>query len=146
MTTALQKTLQTYIDQNGLSVAGMERQAGLRINVVRNILRGQSKRPTAETLQALAKLMGCSIQDLLSEDDDKISDRFQGKIDLKIDNPDILRMSLDTILKICDEKGMHLKMKQIVSTMDEVYTYSIKKDPPEVDRTFVEWYLSKIIS
>ena len=65
--TALQQKIQNYITTHKLSVAGFERDAGLKTNVVRNILRGQSKRPTGETLQAIARMMECTVQDLLNK-------------------------------------------------------------------------------
>ena len=49
-----------------LSIAGLERKAGLKINVARNIIAGYSKKPSAETLHAIAKALGCSVDNLLS--------------------------------------------------------------------------------
>lgn len=144
MATALQKTIKSYIDSNGLSVAGMEREAGLRINVIRNILRGQSKRPTAETLQALAKLMGCSIQDLLFENDERVNSE-QGADDTVIENPGVLKDILDLTFEVCHDKQVHLTTKQISSILENAYLYSMKKTPPGIDRVFIEWYLSKIL-
>lgn len=144
METALQQTIQGYIDKNGLSVAGMERNAGLRVNVIRNVLRGQSKRPTTQTLQALAKLMGCEIQDLLSEDGDHSTSSIQMASETVIKKPEILKKVLDVALEVCDKTDITLTMKQLSSILDEVYSYTIKKSPPEVDADFVKWYISKI--
>ena len=145
MATALQRILQDYMDQHGLSVAAMEREAGLRLNVVRNILRGQSKRPTAETLQSLANLMGCTIQDLLSEEGNKVGTKTYGASETVISDPKLLKEVLDVVFQVCDKKGAQLTMKQLSPVLDEIYTYSAQKSPPEVDKTFVEWYLNKVI-
>lgn len=145
MTTVLQRTLQGYLDKNGLTVAGMERDAGLKINVIRNILRGQSKRPTAETLQALSRLMGCSIQDLLSEDETTVSTKPHSQTETKILSPEILTQIVEVVFQVCKEKGRELTIRQLSGILEEVYTYSMAKKPPAVDKTFIEWYVMKVV-
>ena len=143
MTTALQNMLQDYIDQNGLSIAGMERQAGLKINVIRNILRGQSKRPTAETLQAISKLMGCSIQDLLQGGE--VSDSVQStSSDQLIEHPEMLKEITVVLMDASQKKNIQLTFKQFSRALEESYAYSLKKTPPLIDHTFIEWILGRV--
>ncbi len=143
MATALQNILQDYIDQNGLSIAGMERQAGLKINVIRNILRGQSKRPTAETLQAISKLMGCSIQDLLQGGEDSDSAQSPSS-DQLIEHPEMLKEITLALLDASQKKDVPLTFKQFSRALEECYAYSLKKTPPLVDHTFIEWILGRV--
>ena len=130
---ALQHKIRTYLTTHKLSVAGFERDAGLKTNVARNILRGQSKRPTGETLQAIAKAMGCTVQDLLNGKTEPDSSS------ILLENPELLMKALESTLKIASEKKYTLKIKQALLIAEQVYGFSLKKNPPIVDESFVEW-------
>ena len=147
MSTNLKQTIQTFIDEHGLSIAGMERQAGLKVNVIRNILRGQSKRPTAETLQALARTMQCSIQDLLTESpEDKGSLPKPHPSELLIEHPALLSQVLEILLEVAAKKGVLLSFPHITTCMEDIYKYTLRKEPLEVDAAFVDWYVSKLVA
>ena len=61
MQSGLQKRIKNYLDATGLSVSSLEKKAGLKTNVARNILTGQSKKPGAVTLQPIADVIGCLV-------------------------------------------------------------------------------------
>ena len=132
--TALQHKIQTYLTANKLSVAGFERDAGLKTNVARNILRGQSKKPTGQTLQAIAKVMGCTVQDLLNGKTESIDSSYS-----LLEHPELLMKALESTLKIASSHKYKLKIKQALMIAEQVYGFSLKKNPPIVDENFVEW-------
>lgn len=68
MKSALQNQITIRMKAKALSIAVLEREAGLKINAVRDILSGQSRKPSAETLQAIANGLECSVRDLLDKE------------------------------------------------------------------------------
>ena len=133
--TALQQKIQNHITTHKFSVAGFERNAGLKTNVVRNILRGQSKRPTGETLQAIARMMRCTVQDLLNGKFDSFADLSSSILE----HPELLVKALQATLKTAETHKHTLKIKQALLIAEQVYGFSLKKNPPMVDESFVEW-------
>lgn len=145
MDSNLQRKIQNYLDTTGLSVAALERQAGLKTNVARNILRGQSKKPTAVTLQAIANVMGCTVQDLLGvkKEFHKADGAMRFDDSPTVENPELLKKVLDCILKISRDNSHHLSIHQTAIILEEIYSYSIKRSPPNIDMVFVEWYMKR---
>ncbi len=145
MENGLQRKIQNYLDSTGLSVAALERQAGLKTNTARNILRGQSKRPTAVTLQAIADVMDCTVQDLLGvrKEFHKTDGAMKFDDSPTIEDPELLKNVLDCILKISNDNNYQLSIHQTAIVLEEIYSYTIQKSPPNIDMVFVEWYLKR---
>lgn len=141
----VQKKIKDYLENTGVSVAEFERKAGIKTNVARNILRGQSKRPTGETLRAIAHLIGCNIQDLLPEGDNLTQSHTRSQVEapIAIEYPELLNETLCYILKINKDNDYNLNLKQAVIILEEAYSYSIEKNPPQVDMDFIEWFVKK---
>ena len=148
MESFLQRRIKNYLDATGLSVSALERQAGLKINVARNILRGQSKKPTAETLQAIANVMECTVQDLLG-----VKKEIFSSTTLKtpedgsplLEYPEIFAESVQRALEVVADNEYKLTVKQLLTLVEEVYAYSIKKNPPHVEMDFVKWFASRVV-
>ena len=147
MESFLQQRIRNYLDATGLSISALERKAGLRINVARNILRGQSKRPTAETLHAIANAMECTVQDLLGVQKEVFPSQVKRPAEsgLFLESPEALNESLQCILKVIQENNYKLTVKQTLLLLEEVYAYTLKKTPPKVDPDFVEWFVKRTI-
>lgn len=147
MSTKIQEKINTYLEETGLSVAAFERQAGLKMNVIRNIIKGQSRRPTAETLQAVATAMGCTVADLLGV---KASQEFHRKIPSDnspaIQSKEMLATAFQTVMNSIEEVENQPTLRQTLTLVEEVYLYSLKKEPPSVDKDFVKWLIEKSIS
>lgn len=147
MESGLQKRIKNYLETTGLSVASLERNAGLKTNVIRNILRGQSKRPTGVTLQAVAKVMECTVQDLLEgknssfREDMGVSPHESPMVQF----PEILNEALQCVQKIAQDNQYKFTIHQTLRIVEEVYAYTIKKDPPKIDRDFVEWFVQRTL-
>src|SRR5437588_625784 len=65
MSSYLQQQLQTRMQNMRLSICGLEKKAGLKKNIVRNVLLGKSRNPRTESLQAIADVFKCTIEDLV---------------------------------------------------------------------------------
>lgn len=148
MQSYLQKRIKNYLDATGLSVSALERKAGLKVNVARNILRGQSKKPTAVTLQAIASVMNCTVQDLLGVklDFPAADTRVVPDETVQLTHPDLLDECLHSILRVIKANNYNLSVKQTLLILEEVYAYTLKKDSPAIDKDFVEWFVKRTIN
>ena len=147
MESALQRKIKNYLEANKVSVSALEREAGLKSNVVRNIIRGLSKKPTAVTLRAIADVMGCTVEDLLGgkAETHKPEMKSSSERPVLLEAPELLDNSLHAILKIIHENNYQLTLQQTLFVLGEVYAYSIQKDPQSIDKDFVEWFIKRII-
>ena len=147
MQSGLQKRIKNYLDATGLSVSSLEKKAGLKTNVARNILTGQSKKPGAVTLQAIADVIGCSVQDLLGvrKKFHQVEPTIRFDESPVVDNVDLLKEAFQCILNVAAENKYDLTVQQICLILEEVYSYTSKKTPPKIERHFVEWYMKKVI-
>lgn len=59
-----------------LDMKGLSTKAGLKETYVKDIVRGQSRNPTASRLAKLAKALGCTVADLTGEITARIEDRM----------------------------------------------------------------------
>ncbi|WP_342169932.1 helix-turn-helix transcriptional regulator [Rickettsia endosymbiont of Seladonia tumulorum] len=62
--TVLQKNLYKFIKERNIQITELERKAELKKNSVYNIIKGISRKPSAEILQTIADTLGVSIKDL----------------------------------------------------------------------------------
>lgn len=147
MESALQKKIKTYLETNKVSLASFEREAGLKGNVVRNILRGISKKPTAVTMQAIAKVMECTVEELLEghREHSKPRIKYSSEEILPLKSPELLDNALQVILNLIKNNHYDLTLQQALFVLEEVYAYSIKKEPPKIDKDFVEWFIKRTL-
>jgi transcriptional regulator with XRE-family HTH domain len=144
--TGLQKMIRLYMDMQGLSMRKLEQKAGLKLHAVTNILTGQSKMPTGKNLQALSNVMGCTVEDMLEGNTEALQETKteSRKISLiGIKYPDILAESFQHILKTISVHNYNLNLHQTLQILEEVYSYLIQKEPPQVDTVFIEWFVKR---
>ncbi len=67
MCNVIQKNIKRLLKDQNLSIAELERRAGLRHSVI-NIVHGRSKNPSVKIAHAIAKELGCTMEELLSEE------------------------------------------------------------------------------
>jgi len=89
----LKQKIREKLNEQNLSVAALEKKAGLKMSAVRNILRGQTRKPSAYTLKKISDALNCKIDDLLVED--HINNKYfckyeRQKIPLKFEEPELL--------------------------------------------------------
>src|SRR3990167_6234462 len=122
MENGVQRKIKNYLDSTGMSVAALERKAGLKTNTARNILRGQSKKPTAVTLQAIADVMDCTVQDLLGvrKEFHKTDGAMKFDDSPTVEDPELLKKVLDSILEIAKDNSYHLSIHQTAIVLEEI--------------------------
>jgi transcriptional regulator with XRE-family HTH domain len=145
--TPLQIRLKKKITEAGLSAHALEKQAGLRRSAVQNILYGKSKKPSAEILGAITKILGCSINELLgtSEENPTVGIYTQSQND---DGIAILDTSL--YAKAVQHANLLFKSNQLapnkqdaLNYINEIYQYSLNSNKNDIDITFAEWLAKK---
>lgn len=147
MESSLQRKIKDYLETNNVSVAALERNAGLKTNVARNILRGISRKPTAVTLRAIADVMGCTVEELLGDRGEVSQPRTKPSSHrtLPLESPELLDNVLHSILAVIQKNNYQLTVQQTLFILEEVYAYTIKKESPMIDKDFVEWFVKRTI-
>lgn len=146
MATALKEKIIERMEAKNFSIAELERRAGLSIHSVRNILKGRIKKPSAQSLQAIAEALECSIIDLMSATS-AIEAGFPQDIDRRIkkrpplEYPDLMLACLEKILKKVTEKNIKITIDEYFEVVKKVYLYSSREEPREVDVRFAEWLI-----
>lgn len=142
----LQTKLRFLLEKNSLSVAEAERQAGLKTSAIRNILNGQSRNPSAQTLQKLSHVLDCSIYDLLDNIGEEKPVPHQVSCDLEIENFDLLSQSVTIICKMANDLGKTTSINNFFYLAEQIYKYSISSDSKTIDRNFAKWIINEKLS
>jgi transcriptional regulator with XRE-family HTH domain len=145
--TALARQISTRMKAKNLSTTLLERDAGLKTNAVQNILRGKSKKPSAEILQAVADILGCTVKELLTQDFFQEEEVTQPKNAL-LNNPYEDNSLFLEVTKLVHDKVVQKKQKftvqQVLTCTEEIYLHSLQKDSPHVDEDFADWFIDLI--
>lgn len=141
--------LKAYMKEQNLSVGELEHRAGLKMSAVKNIISGQSKKPSAETLLSISRVLGCSIQDLLGEPNDNIAHRSPIKAgDTQSQSVENIAFFVKTTECVAEflsrnHEERSFTFGELSDIVREVYTYSLKNSYPEVDLKFAEWFIER---
>ena len=142
MNEALVLKIKGLIEDNNLSVQGLEKKAGLKINAVRNILTGHSKKPSAETLLAVSKALNCSISDLLGEVEQERS-RNQHVDKLVFANHDLLSETVKYVIHEFKINKEDVTTHELINLTREIYKYSSENNENQIDLKLPSWILYK---
>ena len=146
MASALKEKIIERMEAKNLSIAELERRAGLSIHSVRNILKGRIKKPSAQSLQAIAEALECSIIDLMSASP-LISEGYAfeapGRIRKRspLNYPDLMLECSQKILDLITEKKLKVSVDEYLDVVKKVYFYSSREEPRKFDMRFAEWLI-----
>ncbi len=144
---ALINQLRTRMQEKHLSIAELERRAGVNKSAVKNILTGQSKKPNAETLFHVSQVLGCTIEDLLEvswKNTNNTDNSSQNQMDSDlIKDPVFLQKTTQSILDLVNEKNQEVTFDTLSFMIKELYQYSMKTSYPNVDVNFAIWLLDR---
>ena len=128
-----------------ISIATLEREAGLKTHSVRNILRGKSKKPSAEILQAVADVLGCSVRDLLTGHGLFHGEEGEPSQKVLLDGPythkQVFYDTVQVLNQKIEEKHLSLSIKQFLTCVEEIYLHALQSKELAVDQVFVDWFL-----
>lgn len=143
----LKQKIQQKMTETDLSVAELEREAGLKGSTLRNILTGNSLNPTAGTLKALAKFFECSIDELVGETGH--SPRLTTNTDekyveyQKISQPELFIEVVKTVLEAFTKQNKELVTAKVLEIVRECYLFFLKKEVKKPNKDFVEWIVEE---
>ncbi len=133
---ALQKNLEKLIKEHNYQIADLERKAGLRKNNIYNIIKGISKKPSAELLQAVADVCGLIVKDLFTTPTSSYPSLTSEDLDL-----------LTTVAQqvIAEIKAQQFKLSciDVTSIINEVFNYSVESKLSVADEKFIKWILKQ---
>ncbi|MBI2707091.1 MAG: helix-turn-helix transcriptional regulator [Proteobacteria bacterium] len=145
MTSALKEKIIERMEAKNLSIAELERRAGLSIHSVRNILKGRIKKPSAQSLQAIAEALECSLMDLVNasspsgEDASALSQHK--KISPPVDYPELMLECSKAVLTLIGDCDPKATVDEYLDIVKKVYFYSSKEEPRKSDIRFAEWLI-----
>lgn len=137
MNTALQINIKKKLTAKNMTAAELERRTGIPHAVV-NILHGRSKNPSIKTAQAIAKELGCTVEDLFTEDQDS-----------NIHNPKTSWNSIlyaEVFAAVNSEIVKHNLQptpEAVGGWLAEAYHYAIGNVEQKLDLRFVQWLLQR---
>ena len=145
MNTQIARQISSRMRAKNFSVNTLEKEAGLKTHAVRNILRGKSKRPSAETMQAVADVLGCTVKDLLENQE---VFQIEGSEELKseamsktYERPDLLLETVKVVNAKLQKRGSQVTTKQVLTCIEEVYLSSLQANAAKVAEGFADWFI-----
>lgn len=144
MSTHLANQISIRMRAKKLSVSSLERAAGLSNHSVRNILRGKSKRPSAEVILAVADVLGCSINDLMVKEEIFENTGYSGDkqkiLNANYKPSDLMEESVRVVNEKLKRKRKTLTLKQLLNCVEEVYIHAFQNGN-NVDEAYADWFI-----
>ena len=139
----LQEEIQVRMEDKNLTASELEKKAGLKMSAVRNILTGKSNNPGIEVLSAIARLLSCSVDELIGETKSQsyistIADLNKIKL-THAWNLELYQDCLNAIQHQIQIKNFKPTMEQILFFVKEAYIYSLEGKENKADMRFTKW-------
>lgn len=132
---SLKKKLIQYMDENKINSSSFSRKAGISSGIIHNIIKSDNPNPTIDSVLKIAKIMNCSLDDLLERSNFDI-DQSTNKIE-----PSLLRSVCNCL---CDMKELKDKtFEDFCRITYQVYKYCLENGLKQADQNFAKWYISK---
>lgn len=130
-----------------MSVAQVERLAGLKRGVLQKILGGYTKNPTVNTLKAVAEALNLKVEDLMTQDniseknasDDEIQDFSKN---IAIDYYDLLEECFTYVLAYLRNNNKKIKSENLFQVILKLYDHSLLKNKKCFDSEYAKLLLS----
>ncbi len=136
MTTAIQVNIKRQLHAKNMSAAELERRTGIPHAVV-NILHGRSKNPSIRTAQAIAKELGCSVEDLFAEESHQPKTAELNNIW----NAQLYTEIFNAVMSCIKKLKLQPQPEILAAWLTEVYQYTLGSPDHRVDTRFIEWLL-----
>lgn len=138
--------LRALIENKQISFTKLEKEAGISLGIIKNMISKNSKNPTIETLTRISNVLECSLYDLLINDG---STRFKPKdFSIPLSKEEWKGDLYLDVTKICKDlfakNNLKLDFKAAMEIIIEVYLYSIQKNNSQIDLKFTEWTIEKM--
>jgi transcriptional regulator with XRE-family HTH domain len=129
----LKENILSLTKQKGLSIRRLEREAGLHLNFVSNLLADKSKNPGIESIIKIAEVLNVSIDELIGKEPEHKT------YDLTITRKDIFSEVVNYLLTAIHGKK-NFTLEKFSHAICEVYKFSLKKE--SFDKEFADWFIN----
>lgn len=148
MSAHLKQQIQFRTQSKGMSINALEREANLGRMSVWNIIHGNLKKPKLENIKAIAKVLGCSVEDLVGPNDGSqpevvFSSPIKPKTHYRWDTNLFLEATKAVSGCINDKTRSELKLEKMISLISESYKYSLAKGESKIDKDFTKWLVER---
>lgn len=130
-----------------LSISKLEREAGLTIHSLRNVLKGRIKKPRFEFLVAIAKALECSPLDFIPSSCLLKAAKEKNSISTKkgsaLDYPVLMMECTNVIVSLLEGKQCCISVNRYVEIVKTLYLYSLPSEPRTPDIKFAKWLLEE---
>lgn len=149
MTLKLKEEIIKRMEMRNLSIATLERKAGLSIHSVRNILNGRVRKPKADTLQAVANALGCSFSDLFGNSSESFGHLRKGEIKIKnnslLTECELMKNCFKIVLNIIKDEKNTICLDDCLDIVKAIYSYSLRCESKQIDLKFVNWIVDGVL-
>lgn len=133
----LAEVIQRRIDEEGSSVLAAEKRGGLSRGVIWNILNGRTSTPRGETLQGIAKGLGCTVEDIYAEiAGKKPLEPSNNSYTSDLWNGDLYEQCVKRVNALFSSRTVSATKEVILDLVDEIYNYSLQQG--ELDERMAE--------
>lgn len=133
--------LKEHFDNNEINLSSFENKAGLKRNVIYNILYDKSKNPTIENVIKIAEALNCSVDELLGREEyfKNYIKNHRSKIEY---NAKLFDEIQETVNKYIEDNKIHkTSLGDIIYLIEEIYEYSKNSNNSVLDEKFALWIL-----
>lgn len=150
-----QQILKERLSRFGISANALEKKAGLKRSAVQNILHGKSKKPSAEILYAISRVLGCSLDELLdttpapaqiSSDNACPPPPTAIKSVNDLYNPALYAKAVAAANTLFDAKKINPIESDALRYISDIYSYSLKSEKEDIDLYFCNWHIDNLFS
>jgi len=139
MTTIMQANIKKQLAEKNMTAAELERRTGIPHAVI-NILHGRSKNPSIRTAQAIAKELGCSVEELLQENPGIINSNQENQQPW---NAELYKQVANTVCECIEELQLKPAPVLVSKAITEVYNYTLGGPQKIIDHRFVQWLIKR---
>jgi len=136
----IKKQILDRIYLKNLSISNLERKAGLKKGTARNIVSNISQNPTIDTLAAIASVLNCKVDDLISSTTTDINIKASVEEDYKLEVT-LFWEIVEYILSNARDKNISLTLNDTISVIKQAYIFLLTKKNKEIDREFIGWLI-----
>lgn len=145
LTQQLKQFIQEKLVSSKMNTSELERKAGLSATSIRKILLGSSQNPTLETLNAIANVFNCSLDELVGRriiDNDKNLKKLSLKENLPL-STDLLSATLENSISLYKKKEKEITLNEFINFVLETYQYCMLQKNGMFDKEFHDWYFEQ---
>lgn len=134
---ALQDNIKRQLQAKNMTAAELERRTGIPHAVI-NILHGRSKNPSIRTAQAIAKELGCSIEELFGAEANAVEAQETPSFNIQI-----YTAAFQALCKQVQTSNIQATPELMAQWLTDIYKYSLGTKDASIDLRFVQWLLER---